>query len=262
MLSDTLDITFLGTGTSVGVPVIGCRCAVCQSSDPRDKRTRSSIVIRTPQLTLLVDSGPDLREQALRESLSSVDAVLYTHCHVDHVAGFDELRAFCWGKPAPLPLYAQRSTHDVLQRMFSWAFQADNEHSGYVKPDPVEITGTFHLADLTITPIPVDHGAVETIGYVFENEAQKRFAYIPDVKAIPSASRAKLDSLDLLILDALAPKSHPTHLSLPESREISEQLSPKHTLLTHLGHGLGHAATAASLPDNIQPAYDSLVYRI
>ena len=258
MSSDNAYLTFLGTGTSVGVPVIGCRCPVCRSADPRNNRTRSSVLVTTDETSVLVDSGPDLREQALRENITSIDAVLYTHSHLDHVVGFDEMRAFCWGKPNPLPLYATESCLGVLKEMFGWAFQNDNIHSGYVRPAPHAITAEFVIGDLTIQPLPVLHGSVETIGFRFETADHFRFAYLPDVKAIPERTMAMMGNLDLLVIDALRETAHPTHLTLGEALEIVETLSPRKTLLTHLSHELDHSSLAARLPENVQPAHDGL----
>ena len=151
-------LTFLGTSTSTGVPVIGCRCDVCSSGDPRLTRTRSSIHIQTPEFSVLVDSGPDLREQALREKLDQVDAVLYTHAHLDHITGFDELRAYCWHRDAPLPLYGSSECLGEIKRIFSWAFLPTNIYRGYVKPDPIETDGPFTIGKLTVTPVPVETG--------------------------------------------------------------------------------------------------------
>jgi len=251
-------ITFLGTGTSVGVPVIGCVCDVCQSDDPCNNRTRSSILVSYGATTILVDSGPDLREQALREKISAIDAVLYTHPHLDHVVGFDELRAFCWGKQEPLPLYGTAECIGVLKSMFGWAFSPENTHRGYVKPDPRLVTSTFRIGGLTITPLPVEHGTVETVGYLFETEAGFRTAYLPDVKLIPDETMTLLEKLDLLIIDALRESPHSTHLSLGEALEISQKLSPRRTLLTHISHELDHAELSARLPDGVEVARDGL----
>jgi len=251
-------LTFLGTGTSVGVPVIGCSCPVCQSPDPRNNRSRSSIFISTPEIKILIDSGPDLREQALREDITAIDAVIYTHSHLDHVVGFDELRAFCWGKDEPLPLYATESCLKVLKNMFGWAFHDNNTHRGYVKPDPRIITPTFTVGDLLIRPLPVIHGSVETVGFRFESPYGFSFAYLPDVKSIPESTMKLLANLDLLIIDSLRDGPHSTHLSVPEALAISEKLSPRRTLLTHIGHDLDHASLDTRLPETVSPAYDGL----
>ncbi len=257
MSLDHAYLTFLGTGTSVGVPVIGCNCPVCKSNDPHNNRTRSSLLVTTGETTVLVDSGPDLREQALRESVSSIDAVIYTHSHLDHIVGFDELRAFCWGKKEPLPLYATVSCLDDLKNMFGWAFQKNN-NSGYVRPAPRPVTAEFRIGDLTILPLPVIHGSVETIGFLFETDAHFRFAYLPDVKSIPDTTIAMMGNLDLLIIDALRDSPHSTHLSVPEALAISEKLSPRKTLLTHISHDLDHESLAAKLPEGASPAHDGL----
>ncbi|MGJ8633241.1 MAG: MBL fold metallo-hydrolase [Luteolibacter sp.] len=255
--NDTI-VTFLGTGTSVGVPVIGCPCEICASTDPRNNRTRSSVFITFGDTKILVDSGPDLREQALREKMTSLDAVLYTHSHLDHVVGFDELRAFCWSREEPLPMYGTASTLDSLRKMFGWAFHQDNIHRGYIKPDPRIITGSFQVGGFMITPLPVEHGSVETVGYLFESDTGKRIAYTPDVKTIPKATMKLMGNLDLLIIDALRETPHPTHLSLKESIAISESLHPKKTFLTHLSHDIDHTSTTSELPASISLAYDGL----
>ena len=251
-------ITFLGTGTSVGVPVIGCTCDVCRSGDPRNNRTRSSVLVSYGNTALLVDSGPDLRGQALREKITSIDAVLYTHSHLDHVVGFDELRAFCWGKRERLPLYGTAACIDVLKGMFGWAFHADNTHGGYVKPDPRPVTSVFNIGGLAITPLPVEHGTVETVGYLFETDAGFRIAYLPDVKRVPPETMALLEDLDVLVIDALRDAPHSTHLSVGEALEISRTLAPRRTLFTHISHDLDHAELSARLPDGVEVACDGL----
>lgn len=258
MSAEEAYLTFLGTGTSVGVPVIGCVCEVCKSSDPRNNRTRASLFISTPETKILIDSGPDLREQALRENLTEIDAVLYTHSHLDHVVGFDELRAFCWGKKDPLPLYASETCLDVLINMFGWAFHQDNTHSGYIKPDPRPISTEFNIGDLTVRPLPVIHGTVETHGYRFDTKNGFSFAYLPDVKSIPDKTLKLLENLDLLIIDSLRTSPHSTHLSLPEALAIVDSLAPKRTVLTHISHELDHGPLASSLPPHIRPAHDGL----
>ncbi|MFK7851736.1 MAG: MBL fold metallo-hydrolase [Akkermansiaceae bacterium] len=258
MASSETSITFLGTGTSVGVPVIGCDCPVCRSTDERNIRTRSSLFVSTPKTKILIDSGPDLREQALREKITTVDAVLYTHSHLDHVAGFDELRAFCWSKQDPLPLYATESCLEVLKNMFGWAFHASNTYGGYVKPDAKIISGPFKVDDVEIQPLPVIHGTVETTGFRITTADQYSFAYIPDVKSIPQSTLDLLSGLDLLIIDSLREKPHSTHLSLSEALEISENLNPKQTILTHISHELEHEALKCRLPDGVSPARDGM----
>lgn len=252
------ELTFLGTGTSVGVPVIGCGCAVCASPDPRNKRTRSSIHLRAGDIRLLVDSGPDLREQALREGLREIDAVLYTHAHLDHVAGFDELRAFCWHRESPLPMHATADTLATLRRMFGWAFSPDNQYRGYVKPDPREIHGPFEYGALRITPLPVEHASIETLGFLFELPDHPPVAYIPDVKRIPDPTLGLIRNVDILIIDSLRPGAHPTHMSVAEALAAIEHIGAGKAWLTHLGHENDHATLESTLPPVIRVAWDGL----
>lgn len=251
-------LTFLGTSTSVGVPVIGCHCPTCLSDDPINQRMRSSVHIQTPTHSILVDTGPDLRLQALRANLTSVDAVLYTHAHMDHVTGFDELRAFCWRRDDPLPLYGSKACIDEIKRMFRWAFEPNNTYRGYVRPDPRIVDRSFQLGELTITPIPVFHGSVETHGYRFDTASGQSTAYIPDVKEIPQSSLQLLQNLDTLIIDALREKPHPTHLTIQEACDISTQLGSPNTFLTHISHETNCREVALSLPSHIQFAFDGL----
>ncbi len=251
-------LLFLGTATSVGVPVIGCSCSTCSSTHPHDKRSRSSVLLEGPWGTLLVDSGPDLRQQALREKITRIDAVLYTHEHLDHVAGFDELRAFCWRRDHPLPLYAAPETLASLERMYPWAFPLEDHQPGYIRPEARPFHGSFEFNTLQITPIKVLHGSVPTYGFRFEHPSMGALAYLPDVKKIPPASLDLLHNLDTLVIDALRHQEHPTHLSLPEALEISHLLKPKHTYLTHLSHELKWQETNASLPPQVSLAHDSL----
>jgi phosphoribosyl 1,2-cyclic phosphate phosphodiesterase len=256
------ELTLLGTGTSVGVPVIGCPCRVCRSDDPRNKRTRSSIHVRAGDTSVLVDSGPDLREQALREELTKVDAVIYTHDHADHVVGFDELRAFCWHRDAPLPLLARPSCMATLQKMFGWAFSPENQYRGYIKPDPRLIDGPFSIGPLAITPLPVEHAATETHGFLFEAPGAPAVAYIPDVKRVPPETLALLrDKADILILDALRAQPHPTHLSTDEALEIIAQSDVRQAWLTHLSHECDHHELEATLPAGVRVAWDGLKIR-
>jgi phosphoribosyl 1,2-cyclic phosphate phosphodiesterase len=257
-VTDEYSLTFLGTGTSVGVPVIGCSCKVCVSQDPRNQRLRSSVVLRAGGVALLVDSGPDLRQQALRTGLRELDGVLYTHAHLDHVAGFDELRAFCWHRRDPLPLHGTEACLATLKAMFGWAFAADNIHHGYVKPDPRVVCGTFRYGNLQITPLPVEHGGVETIGYRFDYLGGRSLAYLPDVKRIPQATMRLLHQVDVLVLDALRPAPHPTHLCLSDAIAVASDIKAGETWLTHLGHENDHLQLAESLPLGVAVAWDGL----
>lgn len=260
-----LEVEFLGTGTSTGVPVIGCSCPVCTSLDPRNARLRSSVIVRSETTTLLIDTSPDLRQQVLRSDLRVIDAVLYSHIHLDHVAGFDDLRAFCWRREGKLPLYAGKQTMESLQSMFAWAFSPHNNYVGYVRPAPYVVKDVFRIGDIDITPVPVIHGDVEMLGYIFQvrkEEGVCRVGYIVDVKTIPASSLLLLDNLDLLIMDCLRKREHPTHQSMGEALAVVERLFPKQTLLTHISHDIEYVAESKELPVNIQLAYDGLVVRI
>jgi len=253
-----ISLTFLGTGTSVGVPVIGCDCAVCHSQDPKNQRLRSSVLLRAEGMALLVDSGPDLRMQALREGLREIDAVLYTHAHLDHVAGFDELRAFCWRRRDPLPMHGTAACLETLKAMFGWAFSSDNVHHGYVKPDARVVDGPFHYGHLRVTPLPVEHAAIPTIGYLFEAPGARRLAYLPDVKRIPETTMDLLRGVDVLVLDALRPTPHPTHFALGDALAAALATGANETWLTHLGHENEHSQLASTLPPNVRVAWDGL----
>ena len=251
-------LIFLGTATSVGVPIIGCDCEVCTSPDPRNKRTRSSLYLESNETRLLVDTGPDLREQALRERLHQIDHVLYTHDHLDHVAGFDELRAFCWHREDPLPIHASAHTLTSLQRMYPWAF--GNTARNYVRPSPRPFIDfqTLSLGDITVQTFPVEHGATPTHGFLFTLPTGQRISYSPDVKSFPPPSKELLKNVDLLIIDALREQPHQSHMSFNEALEASAALAPKQTALTHLTHELDFAQTTAKLPPNIFVATDGL----
>lgn len=260
-LKPDLTLTFLGTSTSTGVPVIGCQCAVCTSDNPRLTRTRSSIHLQTPEYSILVDSGPDLREQALRENLTQVDAVFYTHAHLDHITGFDELRAFCWRRNNPLPLYGSKECLDELKRIFNWAFLPSNVYKGYIKPDPRETSGLLqpiHLGKLTVTAIPVIHGNVATQGYRFDYPGVPSIAYLPDVKTIPDDSQVLLKDIPILIIDSLHHREHATHMNFSEALDTAKKLRAQEVFLTHLSHELNVLDTEKDLPSHAQFAYDGL----
>lgn len=252
-----LTITFLGTGTSQGVPMIGCDCRVCRSEDPRDKRTRSSIYVETPECSFVVDTGTDFRTQCLRENIRRIDAVVLTHSHTDHVMGFDDLRPFC-PNGRPLPVYASAATMADLQRVFVFAFNGENRYPGYVNPEPQIIDGAFLLGETELAPLSVPHGRAAVNGYLFTRGGEKLAAYLSDCKSVPAPVIEQIGGVRHLIVDALRRKPHPTHMSVDEALAVAAEVQPERTWLTHLSHDLAHAETEAGLPHHVRIAYDGL----
>ena len=253
-----LTVTVLGSGTSQGVPMIGCRCAVCQSTDPRDQRTRSSIYVTTPQAKILVDTTPDLRRQALREGLDHLDAVLFTHPHADHIMGFDDLRRFCEIQGGPLPIYGSEPTLAQVERIFFYAFNPTNKVPGYVHVLPHIITGPFELGGVEITPLPVPHGAVSTLGFLFSQGGRKRLAYLSDCAAVPEEVRATVAGVEVLIIDGLRSKPHPTHLTVSGAIEAAQAIGARRSFITHQTHEKTHVDRTRDLPAGIEVAYDGM----
>ena len=250
-----MEILFLGTGTSHGVPMIGCDCAVCHSEDPRDNRLRPSIYLTGDRGTrVLIDTTPDLRQQCLRERITRVDAVVYTHAHADHTLGFDELRRFNHLTRQPVPVHGDPATLDALRRTFSYAFAAGAQAGGGV-PDTelIPITGPFSVGEIHLQPLTVLHGGAPVLGFRIG-----RFAYLTDCNAVPEDTISQLGDLDVLVLDALRHRPHPTHFSLSEATAMARRIGARQTLFTHMCHDLGHAATSAALPDGLSLAYDGL----
>jgi phosphoribosyl 1,2-cyclic phosphate phosphodiesterase len=257
-----LRITFLGTGTSTGVPMIGCDCAVCQSTDPRNKRLRCSLWMETPEFQWVVDTGPDFRTQCLRAGIRHLDAVIITHPHTDHIMGFDDLRRFTFGENEFMPVYASAESLDALRRAFEFAFNGDNRYIGYLKPDPREVGGTFQIGKTIITPLPVDHGRVMTTGFLFQYDGGARVAYLPDCKSIPDNTLALMTGVDVLIVDALRHRPHPTHFNVEEALAAARAAGAKQTYLTHLSHDLAHAELEATLPTGVNVAHDGMVLEL
>ena len=258
---EKLRVTFLGTATSIGVPVIGCDCPVCQSPDPKNKRLRSSIYVQTEAASWVVDTGPDFRTQCLRENIRHLDAVLYTHAHMDHVVGFDDLRRFTFGD-TDLPIHATEACLEDLRRMFSYAFNGENRYTGYIKPAPHPITGPFKLGKCQVTPLPVEHGKVETLGFHFQMPGGKRFGYISDCKTLHPESIALLENVDVLVLDALRFTPHPTHMNFEEALAMRTRLGAKETYFTHFSDEVEHQKAQAELPKGVALAYDGLKLEI
>lgn len=249
--------TFLGTGTSQGVPVLTCDCAVCRSTDPRDKRTRSAAYVETPECAWVVDTGPDFRQQALREAIRRMDAVLMTHAHTDHIMGFDDLRPF--SSPGHiLPIFGSADTLSQVQSAFPFAFDRANSFPGYLQAEARPVDGGFRLGETEIVPLPVPHGHTTTFGFLFKRGGKPLLAYLSDCKAVPDDIRAKVAGVDTLILDALRRKAHPTHMNIAEALETAAAIRPRRTFLTHLCHDLGHAETEAALPESVRIATDGM----
>jgi phosphoribosyl 1,2-cyclic phosphate phosphodiesterase len=253
-----LDLTFLGTATSVGIPMIACDCETCRSTDPRDKRLRSSIHVSTPECAWVVDTGPDFRTQCLREDIRRLDAVLITHPHMDHLAGFDDLRRFTIPEEAAMPVHALPSTLEAVRRMFFFAFNPPKRWRGYLKVDERPISGPFRLGGTDVIPLPVKHGSAETIGYLFQRDGKKICAYFSDMKEAPPDTIAQLQGVDTLICDALRHTPHPTHMTFAEALAFSAQVKPRQTWFTHIQCEIMHAREEPKLPQGVNIAYDGL----
>ena len=256
-----LELLFLGSGTSAGIPMIGCHCPVCTSPDPHDQRTRASVVISYPNpadgtpVRVLVDATPELRLQCCWNDVHRVDAVVFTHAHADHIMGLDDCRRFNAVKGGPLDVWADERTHGMLQRCFGYAFMEPDPEQKVFRPhlDPRTITGPFDVAGVRWTPIPLMHGDLPVLGF-----RVGRLAYCTDVSFIPESSYPLLAGLDVLVLDALQRTKHVTHFSLEEAIDESQKIEAKQTLFTHIAHGLSHAETNAELPDDMRLAHDGL----
>lgn len=252
-------LTFLGTGTSMGVPVIGCACPVCTSSDARNRRLRTSALLEVAGLHILIDAGPDLRQQALNAGIKRLDAVLFTHAHFDHIAGIDDLRPLNFAQNAAIPLYGSAPTLDLVRQRFSYAFVNESEGSSRPKLDLITIQPdrTFLIGRAAVLPFDIQHGTWTITGYRVGG-----LGYITDASVIPQASLRHLHGLDLLVLNTLRREPHPTHLSLSESLALIADLQPRRALLVHMTHDLDHTATNADLPPHVQLAYDGQVVEI
>jgi len=248
-------ITFLGTGTSHGVPMIGCECATCRSTDPHDNRLRPSICIETSGARVLVDAGPDLREQALRHRIARVDAIVFTHGHADHILGMDDVRRFNALMDGSMPCYGDAATLEDIRRMFSYVFDpATPKGGGLPQLDLRVIDGPFSVGDIHLQPVPIWHGRRRILGF-----RVGAFAYLTDCSRIDEAAWPLLERLDVLVLDALREKPHPTHFSLSDAIATAARIGAARTFFTHMAHDLPHEATNARLPDGMRLAHDGLV---
>jgi phosphoribosyl 1,2-cyclic phosphate phosphodiesterase len=250
---DAIELLFLGTGTSAGVPMIGCKCEVCTSADPRDRRSRPSVVISYGTTRVLVDTTPELRLQCIANDVDRIDAVVYTHAHADHIMGLDDVRRFNAIRGGPLDVWADAPTHAALQRCFGYAFKAPDPEQKVFRPhlEPRTIDGPFEIAGTRWTPVPLFHGEMPILGF-----RVGRLAYCTDVSRIPEGSFALLENLDVLVLDALQPQRHTTHFSLEEAIEAARQIGARQTFFTHIAHRMAHEATNRALLAGMQLAYD------
>jgi phosphoribosyl 1,2-cyclic phosphate phosphodiesterase len=252
-------VLVLGTGTSHGVPMIGCECDTCRSTDPHDRRSRASIYIQIRGgPSVLIDTSPDLRMQALTYGLKRVDAIVYTHSHADHIMGLDEVRRFNVLQKSAIPCYGDARTLDDLHRIYSYVFHPDTPRGGGI-PQVVtaRVMGEFCVGAATFVPVPLLHGSRTILGYRVGS-----FAYMTDCSGIPDSSWPLLSGVRTIILDALRERPHPTHLSVDQALAVVERLKPERALFTHMCHDLPHAATCARLPAGVQLAYDGLTFEI
>lgn len=248
-----LEVLFLGTGTSHGVPMIACDCSVCTSPDPRDKRNRPSILISANGSHLLVDTPPELRLSCINYGVKRVDAILFTHHHADHILGLDDVRRFNHVNDSAISCYGTRDTLNEVRQTFRYAFGTQHFGGGLPVIMLQEITGSFQVNGVTIQPLPVWHGPTPVVGFRIG-----AFAYLTDVKTIPDETMDLLGGLDVLVLGVLRHRPHPTHLSVQEALELLDKIQPKKVFFTHIAHDLGHEKTEAGLPDNIRLAFDGM----
>ncbi len=246
-------LTVLGSGTSMGVPTLGCDCRVCTSTDPHDRRTRPSVLVEYAGHSVLIDTTPDFREQAIRAGIQRLDAVLYTHAHADHILGLDDLRPLTFHREGRIPLYAHEPARHVLEKMFWYIFDGDYKYGGLAQVVLQPIEGPLDLFGARFEPVTVLHGDAPIHGYRFGSAA-----YLTDFSEIPEASMAQLTGLDILFLDALRYRPHPTHSTVENSLRLVEELKPRRAFVTHISHDLPHEETNRKLPEHVRLAHDGL----
>ena len=257
-MSSPVKITFLGTGTSQGVPVIGCSCAVCISSDPRDKRLRSSLLIETVGKTIVIDTGPDFRQQMLINKVNDITAVLFTHEHKDHVAGLDDIRPFNFKHNRAIKVFAEDRVQKSLKREFAYIF-AENKYPGIPQINMQLIENNeFFVEGIKIIPVRAYHHHLPVFGFRINN-----FAYLTDIKTVPSEERQKLKGLEVLVVTCLRKEPHISHMNLNEALQFIEEIKPRQAYLNHLSHRFGlHAEEEHKLPENVKIGFDSLVVNV
>jgi phosphoribosyl 1,2-cyclic phosphate phosphodiesterase len=254
MADQALRVTVLGSGTSSGVPTIGCKCAVCASTDPRDNRLRPSVLLHYEGRNVLIDATPDFRAQVLRAGIERIDAILLTHSHADHILGLDDIRPLNYHQGGSIPVYGTEQTFEVVRRVFQYAFDPRPSKSSSPRVTLHAIDATpFELFGRQVTPMELPHGDAPVLGFRIGT-----FAYLTDHNDIPDAARAQLHNLDVLFLDALRHRPHPTHSTVEKSIAWAHEIGAKKTFFTHMSHDIGHAQTEAQLPEHIRLAYDGL----
>ncbi|CAN5349391.1 MBL fold metallo-hydrolase [soil metagenome] len=248
-----IELLMLGTGTSAGVPMIGCHCAVCESTDPHDKRTRPSALVSYDDVRIVIDTSPELRLQCINNRIDMIHGVVFTHSHADHVMGLDDVRRFNAMTGRPIDIWANAATHEALERCFGYAFLPPHEGPQVFRPQLTRrvIDAPFRIGSQEWIPIPLIHGEWPVLGFRVGG-----LAYCTDVSAIPDDSWSLLRDLDVLVLDALQPRKHPAHFNLEQAVDAAQRIGAGLTLFTHIAHGMGHAETNASLPSNIRLAFD------
>lgn len=254
-----MKFTVLGSGTSSGVPTIGCSCPTCLSDDPRDKRLRTSLLIESDTTTVVIDTSSDFRQQMLRHNVHSLDAVVYTHHHFDHIGGFDDIRAFNFILNRPIHIYAMQETLAALQRTFAYAFEPPKQLGGGVPLVQVHHIDTtpFTVGDIALTPIPLLHGTMRVQGYRIGS-----LAYCTDTNHIPASSLPLLEGVEVLILDALRYHEHPTHFTVEQAIEVARAIGARQTYFTHIAHNITHAELENNLPTGIALSYDGLHFSL
>ena len=256
--SSTAEMIIMGTGTSIGVPVVGCLCCVCRSQNPRNKRTRTGVLLRGPLGEFIIDAGPELRLQLVREDANLIQAAVFTHAHADHILGLDDLRIFGFRMNAAVPLFCEEHVEQQIRETFAYAFTDPGTHSHEFAAPKLRferiVPGVvFCVAGMEILPIRLKHGELPVLGFRIGN-----VAFLTDVSTIPSESKEYLGGLDTLVIDALRHEPHPTHLHVDAAVKIIQQLRPRQAFLTHMSHDLEYDALRDELPDGIEPAYDGL----
>ena len=258
----SMRITLLGTGTSTGIPVIGCLCRVCTSEDQRDRRSRCACYVQVGELGLVIDTGPDFRQQMLRERIARIDAVLYTHHHYDHISGIDDLRPYFFENRTAMPCYALPATARVLRRMFAYIFEPDGTYVAVPPLNLREVSGAFTVESryktgrpITVVPLPLVHGNMSVVGYRIGG-----FAYVTDTSFIPEETFAQLKGVDILVLDALRHEPHPTHFNIEQAVSAARRIGARRTYLLHITHSILHAEEDARLPEGIALGYDGLSF--